>query len=281
MRRPVVAVAALSAALVTAPARGDEPAPVRALAHDTGVDLFVAISATTAWVLTEAFKVGVAPSGCHWCDTRLDAPDASVRSALVWARPGSGQPDIHLADTLSNVTAFGLAPATALGITALAAGHDGRLADLPIDFLIITEATAVTMDLNQGIKFAAARERPYVRFHTDQGLPHDGELSFFSGHTCFTFALAASSGTVATMRGYRWAPWVWAQGMAIAAATGYLRIAADRHYFTDVLTGALVGSMMGFAIPYVFHRPGAAPPRVVVGASAAHDGGMVSLRGGF
>ena len=40
------------------------------------------------------------------------------------------------------------------------------------------------------------------------------------------------------------------------ATTGaYLRIAADRHYATDVLTGSAVGSAIGFSVPYLAHRP--------------------------
>jgi membrane-associated phospholipid phosphatase len=77
-------------------------------------------------------------------------------------------------------------------------------------------------------------ERPFVHVlppaqkgRTAQ--PDDNNLSFSSGHTTATFALAAAAGTVATMRGYRWAPLTWIVGGALALGTGYLRIAADRH----------------------------------------------------
>jgi len=56
------------------------------------------------------------------------------------------------------------------------------------------------------------------------------------------------------MRHCRWAPLIWAVGLAAAAMVGYLRIAADQHYFTDVLVGAAAGSAIGFAVPYGFHR---------------------------
>src|SRR6059058_3168029 len=70
-------------------------------------------------------------------------------------------------------------------------------------------------------------------------------LSFFSGHATLAFALATSAGTVASMRHHRLAPVMWAVGLLLATTGGYLRIAADRHYATDVLTGALVGSAVG------------------------------------
>jgi len=39
------------------------------------------------------------------------------------------------------------------------------------------------------------------------------------------------------------------------AATACLRIAADRHYATDVLSGAAVGSAIGFTVPHFAHGP--------------------------
>jgi hypothetical protein len=77
-------------------------------------------------------------------------------------------------------------------------------------------------------------------------------LSFFSGHTALAFSFAVSAGTIASMRSYRNAGWVLGSGLTMAAATGYLRIAADRHYFTDVLTG---GRGLGRSVPARHARP--------------------------
>ena len=54
--------------------------------------------------------------------------------------------------------------------------------------------------------------------------------------------------------------WVLSEGMA--AATAYLRVAAGKHFYTDVLTGAIVGSAIGLLIPYL-HRRIAPSPAVV------------------
>ena len=48
-------------------------------------------------------------------------------------------------------------------------------------------------------------------------------------------------------------------GFTLAAGVGYLRIAADQHYLTDILVGAAVGGLMGWAIPRIFHSPSPAP----------------------
>ena len=104
-------------------------------------------------------------------------------------------------------------------------------------------------------------------------------MSFYSGHATLAFAMAVSGGTVASMRGYRLAPWIWGAGLSLAAATAYLRIAADRHYASDVTVGAVIGSLTGFAVPYLFHNP----KRRFMAAPAPLDHGGVALavRGTF
>jgi membrane-associated phospholipid phosphatase len=41
--------------------------------------------------------------------------------------------------------------------------------------------------------------------------------------------------------------------VALAATIGTLRIVSDMHYASDVITGAVIGSIVGLTIPYVFH----------------------------
>ena len=55
-----------------------------------------------------------------------------------------------------------------------------------------------------------------------------------------------------------WLPFSWAAGLPLAALTGYLRIAADRHYLSDVLVGAGAGTLFGTLVPRLLHSPGAA-----------------------
>ena len=96
-------------------------------------------------------------------------------------------------------------------------------------------------------------------------------------HSTFAFALAVSGGTVASMRRYRLAPLVWGAGLTLAAASAYLRIAADRHYATDVTVGAVMGSLTGFAVPYLFHNP----RRVMVAPAPLDHGAALAVRGVF
>ncbi len=225
----------------------------RELRWNGAVDGTVLGIGAAAWLSSELlFKSRLAPTTCHLCD--VDGLDRDARQALLWCDPSP-------ADTASSVIAFGLAPISAALTLGLAANHDGAFSHaFGSDVLIVSEAAVIAMDVDQVTKFVAGRERPFVhalpplaKGHTDD--PVDNNLSFFSGHTTATFALAAAAGTVASMRQYRWASLTWATGGALAFTTAYLRIATDKHWLTDVLVGMAIGTAAGIVVPYVFHRP--------------------------
>ena len=179
---------------------------------------------------------------------------------LVWSSVGRAR-------RASDVLAFVLLPS---GIAAhqLLAARGARDAGL-VDLVVVAQATALAADLNQLVKYAVGRQRPLARYGTAPAEPDDN-LSFFSGHATLAFSLATAAGTVSTLRGYRSAPWVWGTGLGAAGAVGYLRIAGDKHYLSDVLVGAVVGSAFGIGIPRLLH--GREPP-----AGGAAQGSLVSL----
>jgi membrane-associated phospholipid phosphatase len=245
----------------------EPPAANPAMPIDLAVDLSITLGGGALWVTSELLAPTLAPSSCRWCDRAEDGTDslngfdAHVRSAWRWN-------DVKKADTLSGVFSFGLAPLAGFGVGALVAWHDDRLAELPADTLVVAESAVIAMNVNQLAKFLVGRQRPdvHARLPTDQvaqQAPEDN-LSFFSGHATLAFALATSAGTVASMRHHRLAPVMWAAGLTLATTGGYLRIAADRHYATDVMVGAIVGSAIGFGVPYFAHHPWTAGARLAV-----------------
>jgi membrane-associated phospholipid phosphatase len=257
---------ATAASAQQGPVREAEHVPVAELRYELWADVSITGACIAWWIISEALKAELAPASCLWCDP--PGFDSGVREALKWQ-------DLGFPDAFSYVTALALGPIVVFGLDLLAAYQHRRVDAAWIDLLLIAEATAIAMAMNQTIKLLAARERPISRFDTHEGPPADNHLSFYSGHATFVFALAVSAGTIAGMRGYRMLPWIWVGGLTVAFATAYLRIAADRHYFSDVLIGAAAGSATGFAIPFFFHPPRAAAVPVVVPA-ATPEGAMLT-----
>ncbi len=239
---------------------GTARADVHQLRYDTRIDVAVTSIGGAWWLTTELLKADLVPEKCRWCyraedgGDLLNPYDGWVRRRLLWK-------NTNAAAVTSSVIDYVVEPLAMMGLTAGAAGYDKAIAGFPVDALLITEATVLAADLNQLAKFAFARERPFVHFLprapevvralTDS--PSDDNLSFFSGHTTLAFALATSTGMINTLRGYRLAPVVWAAGLTMATSVAYLRIAADRHYFSDVMVGAIVGTIVGIGVPLIFH----------------------------
>jgi len=238
---------------------------IKPLRYDLKVDLAATIGSSAVWVVMEALQDHIAPSTCRWCG--VNGFDGWGHNNLKWSNR-------RAADISSHVTAYGLAPLVAFGLDALAAHSDDQMQNFAVDALIIAESAALSSLFNQVIKISVGRQRPDAHYG-EVGPENSSNTSFYSGHTNLTFALAVSSGTVATMRGYKLAPLIWGAGLGVAATTGYLRIAADRHYITDVIGGAVIGSAFGFCIPYLLHRSKKTEHYGIMMSPVPTDGGMV------
>ena len=254
LRARVLRLLVAAAVAATAPAaRAEAPEPLR---YELAADLVVTAGAGAFYLLTEIFNEHVGPRECRWCT--VNGLDASIREDLVWDEPKSAR-------AASDVVAFGIVPAAVLGHALLAAREAGDLGAGWVDLLLVAQAAAIAVDLNQLTKVAVGRQRPFAHFGNyedpDRAPERDDNWSFYSGHVSLAFSLVAAAGTVSTMRGYSSAPWVWGVGMALAASVAWFRVAGDMHYFTDVLTGAAVGTAVGAAVPWLFHRPARAEER--------------------
>lgn len=162
-----------------------------------------------------------------------------------------------------------LHPAIDVGIAALVHREPGVAWQM---LMIDLEGFAVTGLGVFGLQALVARERPYGR--NCGGRDADGDCeeadrwrSFPSGHVAIGVAGAALTcmhhariplygGGIADAAG------CWA---SIALATGNLvgRVAANRHYVTDVLVGGAIGLLGGYVVPSALHygfRDNPAPP---------------------
>ncbi len=254
LSRPLLVAASLAAAAAPLEARA-EP---RELRHDLATDGAVTAGGWLLWLSSELVKDRLAPERCRFCET--NALDAGARDLLVWDRAERGA-------RAADVLAYGLLPAGMVAHQLLAARGAGDGDAGLVDALLVAEAAALAMSVNQIVKLAVGRQRPFVHYGTEGERPPDADdnLSFYSGHSTFAFAVAASAATISDLRGYESAPWVWGVGMTLAAATGYFRIAGDKHYLTDVLVGAATGLAIGVAVPRALHgrRDGGEDPTSV------------------
>jgi membrane-associated phospholipid phosphatase len=246
--RALALLAALPLALTPHPAAGEGPRPIR---HDGAADGAVTGAALSVWIGTELAKPVLAPARCRWCEP--NAVDAAAREAVVWSSPARAR-------RASDVLAFGLVPAGLVAHQLLAARRAGATREGLVDVLVVAEAAALTADLTQVVKLVVGRQRPRaLHAGPDAVRGPDDDLSFFSGHTSLAFSLVAAAGTVSTLRGYPSAPWVWGAGGALAAGAGWLRLAGDAHWLTDVLAGAVAGTVLGVALPRLLHGRTSAP----------------------
>jgi membrane-associated phospholipid phosphatase len=146
---------------------------------------------------------------------------------------------VPLADKLADAVAYVLTPISCL-LTVLPAERPRRR--LISDALLLGRALTATGAVNQAIKFLTPRERPFA-LGRPQVRGKDRYGSFFSSHTSAVSAMATTTAILARDRGERaWVSWPL---FALSGIVGYLRIAGDKHYLTDVLAGAAFGSAAG------------------------------------
>jgi membrane-associated phospholipid phosphatase len=130
--------------------------------------------------------------------------------------------------------------------------------------LIDLETLAISGAIQGMTNVLVSRERPYGRDCGTNELPNDAidctgsgrYRSFFSGHTSFSFtsaALICIHHFKNQLLGPPWDALSCAGGYAVAATTGTFRMVADMHYATDVLTGALMGTLVGYGVPLLHY----------------------------
>ena len=126
--------------------------------------------------------------------------------------------------------------------------------------LMYLETFVLFRSVDELAKASVKRIRPFVYNRDvplDRKLSIDSRKSFFSEHSSEAFASAVFISTVYSdyNPNSEWKPYIWAGSLLTASVVGYLRYEAGAHFPTDILVGAIVGSITGYAIPWL-HRAG-------------------------
>jgi len=240
--------------------------------HDGSAGEVAAVGATGAAALLVEF-LWHAPETPRWSGPIL--LDGPVRDVL-----GAGSPGLRTAAArASDVGELGLAAYPVLIDAGLVTWLSKGRGDVARRLLLAdVEAFAITGLLTSIVQRAVGRERPFAQGcgsagHAPCEAADERNTSYFSGHTSFAF-------TGATLLCFQHSrlnlygdadALVCPVALAIASATGLLRIAADRHWASDVLSGAAVGAAVGslVSITHISSGSGGTLPGASSGASIA------------
>ncbi len=168
------------------------------------------------------------------------------------------------AATVSDVGVSILAAAPLLLMVSDIRSFRRRWRNMVTVLVMYAEAVAWTAGVTYLTKALVERPRPYLY---NESVPmeekrNNGFASFYSSHTAFAFCSAVFVSSVFSAR-YPEGPGrflVWSSTLSLAAATAFLRYTAGKHFPSDILTGAAVGSLVGFLVPFLHRKRGSRLP---------------------
>jgi len=212
--------------------------------------LTVGIGATTgAYFYENYLEKNASPATFSFDLSDVNALDAK------FARPYNDT--IHKIGTMSVGVNLMLLPAAVFG-TEMAFGNL-PLQDLGTIVTMYSEAFFLAYGIKDSLKVLVRRTRPYMYF-PEAELPLkisdgsiDWSLSFPSGHTTNAF-LGATFLSYVFCSYYPESKFkipVIATSYAFAVGTGILRVLSGNHFVTDVCAGAVIGTVCGFAVPFL------------------------------
>jgi undecaprenyl-diphosphatase len=239
---------------------------------DLAIDLPLLIGAGTLGSSLFALREQLVTDRCApHCDAQhVNALD---RTTLGDYRPGAATAgDILILVNVGLPLAFDFAYQRAV---------DAPWRDFLQDGLIVSETLAINMALHQLVSITTQRPRPFayrVALDPIRAERADTYLSFYSGHTANSFAVATATSYLFSTR-YPKSSWrvpLWVVSHGLATVEGYTRIAAGYHHFTDVFVGAVMGSAVGLIVP-ALHRNGSHEGTARITPMPVAGGALVAL----
>lgn len=222
----------------------DSPYQLHAAADATVIGL----SAVTWWGPTLFRSTFVRADRCPCALSSINGLDREVA--------GIYHPTLSLAGDIALGGLYSLAVILDLFDVAKS---DQPVASFLTDLAVMAETLLINGAVNELAKISVARPRPlaYTR-STGDPLLHDPEnyVSFYSAHTSSAFALGLAYAQTFAYRHpnnpLRFV--VYAAAIAVGSGIGLTRIAAGKHFPSDVLTGAAAGTAVGLLIPWLHRR---------------------------
>ncbi|WP_217898049.1 phosphatase PAP2 family protein [Fibrobacter sp. UWB3] len=187
--------------------------------------------------------------------SKISSSDLKPKSELLpWDRPFAGLYS-GWATTVSHYSgALAVAPLALAGYSWYKGDADGH--DFGAFSLMFVEAFALQNALNQLVRSTQLWPRPYIYAERGEGRKKaesaSGEAygSFYSGHASAAFTVAVFTGEWFSeiYPNSKYKSLIWVSSLTLAGAVGALRVVAGKHYPTDVVVGALVGTGVSFGV---------------------------------
>lgn len=136
------------------------------------------------------------------------------------------------------------------------------------DAVVYGEALSLSSSLDLLVRSARVHARPLV-YGKDvparERLSGEASGSFYSGHANGAFLSAVYFSYTYSLRhpGSEMQPWIWSGSLGAAALVAGLRVAAGKHYLSDVAVGAAAGSLFGWLFPWMHRKGGSTGPAAV------------------
>jgi len=183
------------------------------------------------WDADEWRSFGLISGGLAITIAFLDQP---IRDAAQRSRSSSAD------DFFRNIEKFGtkqyglpvLAGFYAVGLAA----DDYNAKTVALDGFSASVISSLTTSIFKGV---AGRARPNTGLGPHHWNLFGGDQSFPSGHATGAFAFAS------VIAGHYDSPWVATTAYTIASLVGVARVEQDAHWASDVITGGLIGGLIG------------------------------------
>jgi membrane-associated phospholipid phosphatase len=177
-------------------------------------------------------------------------PSGACDPANLWG-VDRGTVGLGQSDGPSNLALYTTVGASALLVAWTRRGEPNAVGAGLEDAVVMAQAAAIDGAITQWIKVAVHRARP--ERYTAQGgtfTSVEDSRSFPSGHASFAFAAASAAASILHRRGELHNHKVeTALLFAAATTTAVLRVSAHRHFPTDVIAGAALGTAVGWLVP--------------------------------
>ena len=176
-----------------------------------------------------------------------------------WARTDAVQGDASRHDAVKSATVINEVPLTIAAVTTYAVGRVTRNATITDVGAHLTQSLVGTVVLEEVVRISLGRARPHespddaFNFRPFQGLSRFEYRSFPSLHAAVAFATAATLSEEMRVRHASQRPWLSPLLYVAASIPGFTRVYLDQHWSSDIVSGSVVGALLGAGVVRYSH----------------------------